>query len=160
MLKCSRPIFVLAMDFRWEKRCPSFPAPELELLLLMTSMSTFGSNSSSGRHRGALPSSSSMLLSVIASATACSTAAGSSSGNFALGRSYDSSFPGDRCSARSAVATFFTPSEWRQACSAFLNLSSAVCSCARPLLRALAALVYSISQEGRMEEISPLFIAL
>ena len=157
-LNSSRPILVLMMDLRWEKRWPSLPAPELELLLLITARSTWGSNSCSGLHLGALPSSSSMPHSVMAPAMACSTAAGSSSGNLALRRSHVASFPGDGCSARSAQAASFTPPECLHACDARLYLSSGVGSCAAPLLLGLRALVYSINR-GNREKMSPLLSA-
>ena len=140
-LNSSCPILVLTMDFKCEKRWPSLPAPELELLLFMTAMSTFGSNSCSGPHLGTLPSSSSIRLSAIASSMACSTEAGSSSGNLARRRSHVASFPGYGCSARSALAASLAPPECRHACAALLYLCSGVASCAAPRLRGLRALV-------------------
>ena len=116
-------------------------------------MSTFQSHSCSGLHLEVPPPSSSVRLSIIASAMACSTAAGSSSGNLALRRAHVTSFPRDVCSARSNLAAPFTPPECQQAYDAHLYLSSGV-ACIASLLPAVRALVYSVKQ-GRREGMSP-----
>ena len=119
----SRPKPVLIVDCMREKRRPSLAAPDNALRELMTSRATCGSNVSSGRQLGPLPSSWSKEL---APTAASDTQAWFSSGNFAFTRSNVSLFPGVRSSARRLRAATATPPRWRHADDSLLNISASV----------------------------------
>ena len=145
----SRPTPVLIIDCKCEKRRPSLPAPDKALQELMTSRATCGSNSSSGRRLGILPSSWSEELAATAAAEASETQAWFSSGNFAFTRSHVSSFPGARGSARRLRAATVTPPRWRHADDALVNISAAVSPRAWPICLVDVRRVYSINHGSK-----------
>ena len=131
--KFSRPKPVLIIDCKCEKRRQSPPPPDKALRELMTSRATCGSNSSSWRQLGTLPSSLSEELAATAAAAASESQAWFSSGNFAFARSHVFSFPGEPGSARRLRAAAVIPPRWRHANDALLNISASVSSRAWPI---------------------------
>ena len=146
----SRPKPVLIIDCKCEKRRPSLPAPDKALRELMTPRVTCGSNSSSGRQLGTLPSSWSEELAATATAAASRTQAWFSR-NFAFTRSHVSSFPGARGSARRLRAATVTPPRWRHADDALLNIPASASSRAWPICLVDVRRVYSINHGSKID---------